>query len=59
MRIRGQTRARRQLAAEVFQVLLAQPAQEKRPGVNARRGMALEKDLVGRERPFLAAEESG
>ena len=48
VRIGRQPAAGRQLAAEVLQLLLAQPALEEGPGVDARRGVALEEDLVGR-----------
>ena len=57
VRIGGQPAAGLQLAAEVHQVLLGQAAQEKRPGVDSRRGMPLEEDLVGRLRALFAAEE--
>ena len=57
VRIGRQPAAGLQLAAEVHQVLLGQAAQEKRPGVDSRRGMPLEEDLVGRLRALLAAEE--
>ena len=57
MRIRREPRRRLQLAAEVLQVLFAKPAQQERPSVDARRGMALEEDLVGRLAALLAVEE--
>ena len=40
-----------------LEVLFGQPAQQERPGVDARRGVALEKDLVGRLAALLAVEE--
>ena len=57
MRIRRQPAAGGQLAAEVLQLLLVEPAQQERPGVNPRRGVALKKDLVGRLPALLAVEE--
>ena len=57
MRIAGQPAAFAQLLTEVFQLLFAQPAFEECPGVDARRGMALEVDLVAAEVAALAAEE--
>ncbi len=57
MRIGRQAWGGLQLAAEIFQLIFAQPAQQKRPGVNSRRGVPLEIDLIGRERAFLAADK--
>ena len=49
--------ARLQLAAEIHHVLLGQSAQQECPRVDARRGVPLEEDLVGRFLALLAAEE--
>ena len=45
------------LAAEVVELLLGEPALEERPGVDAGRGVALEVDVVAGEAVVLAAEE--
>ena len=45
------------LAPEVVQVLLGQPALEERAGVDARRRVTLEEDLVATARVVLALEE--
>ena len=45
------------LAAEVVELVLGQAALEERPGVDARRGVALEEDLVADSAAVLAAEE--
>ncbi len=45
------------LAAEAVQVVLREPALEERPGVDARRRVTLEVDLVAAARVVLAAEE--
>ena len=47
----------RLLLPEAVQVLLAQPALEVRPGVHARRGVALEEDLVAAAGVVRSAEE--
>ena len=52
MRIARQPAAGRHLAAEVFQMLLVQAAFEKRPGVNARRSVPLEINLVAANSRF-------
>ena len=46
MRVRGEALAGHDLAAEVVQLLLAEAALEEGAGVDARRGVALEEDLV-------------
>ena len=43
--------------AEVVELVLGQPALEEGAGVDARRGVALEEDLVAHARGVLAAEE--
>ena len=50
VRVRGQAALRRRLSPEVVQLLLVDPALEERPGVDARRRMALVEDLVARAR---------
>ena len=57
MRIRRQAAAWLQLAAEVLEVLFGQAAFEKRAGVHAGRGVALEVDLVAVGSLVVAAEE--
>ena len=46
MRIRGEAARPERLAAEVVELLLAQPSLQEGPRVDARRRMALEEDLV-------------
>ena len=48
VRVRRQAVLGRRLAPEVVELLLAEPALEERPGVDARRGVALVEDLVAR-----------
>ena len=57
VRIRGQAAAGLDLLAEVVEVILGQPALEKSTGVDARRGVTLEEDLVAHSVGVLAAEE--
>jgi hypothetical protein len=57
VRVRRQTAAGLQLAAEVLELLRRQPAFEERAGVNARRGVALEIDDVAVVIVALALEE--
>ena len=56
VRVRGQAPAV-DLAPEPVEVLLVQPPFEERPGVDARRRVALEEDLVAGAAVALAAEE--
>src|SRR5580704_3368848 len=57
MRIGRKAAARLKLAAEVDELLLVEPAQQITPRIDARRGVALEEDLIGRFGSLLAVEE--
>ena len=58
VRVAGQAApAAADLAAEVVEVVLGEPALEERPGVHAGRGVALEVDVVAGVAVVLAAEE--
>ena len=55
MRVGGQPHARERLLPEVVEVVLGEPALEEGAGVDARRGVALEEDLVARRRVAVAS----
>ena len=57
MRVAREPLAGHDLPAEVVELALAQPALEEGAGVDARRGVALEEDLVAHAGRVLAAEE--
>src|SRR5690348_5323918 len=57
VRVRRQALAAHDLAAEVIELRLAEPALEERARVHAGRGVALIEDLVARLAVVLAAEE--
>src|SRR3954447_25393149 len=57
MRIRRKAATRLDLLAEVVEVILGEPTLEERTGVDARRRVALEEDLVAAPVGVLAPEE--
>ena len=57
MWVARQAHARQRLLTEVVQVLFRQSTLEKRPGVDAGRGVALEEDLVARDAIIFPLEE--
>ena len=57
MRIGRQARRGLQFASEIFQLVFSDAAEQKRTCIDARRGVALKKHLVGRLSSFLAVEE--
>ena len=57
MWIRRKPAAGGQLTSEIFKVFLGQPTFNERPGVNTRRGVALEKDKIAAEILSAGSEE--